>query len=243
MCLPYLIEIKPTPRKNRMHRTRGQPPRSEASPPPCIITIEPRSPKVTQKDCSPRLGGLHIHGEASLRGKREQHDTKQSQPEQPRSHHPSPRSPPHKSPTCEAQKSSKGSSSSSSSSSSSTSSSGSLQELQHKIETLVQRLANMEKEMQADRERGIQTLSTTIARDNKIEKEIGGLKDAVGGINKEMEVLRKDVVWVKEQRGGSWDRPQRYGDGGGREGRVRVEWERVRRSPREESRSPRQGSR
>lgn len=122
----------------------------------------------------------------------------------------------------------------------------------------------MEKELQADRERANQTMSTAVARDDRIEKEIGGLKEAVGGINtrdnkmdkeivglkdavgstnQEVEAMRKDVVWVKEQRRRSWDQASRHGEGGGREGRVKVEWERVRRSPREESRSPRQGSR
>ena len=119
----------------------------------------------------------------------------------------------------------------------------------------------MEKVIQAERERANHITSTAVARDNKIEKEIAGLKDtvtrgdtrgntleqeisglkeAVGGIHKEVEALRKDVIWVKEHRGRSWDQVPRHGEGSGREGRVRVEWERVRRSPREESRSPRQ---
>lgn len=262
MCLPYLIEIKPTPRKNRMHRPTGHPPRSRSSSPPCIITIEPRSPKAKQTDCSPKVGGLRIHGEASLRGKREQCDASLSQPKphpSPRSHHPSPRSPPHKSPTCSNQKPIK--SSSSSSSSSSASSKSSFRDLQDKIENLVKRLANVEQDIQAEREQANQITSTAVARDNKIEKEIaglketvgrvetksnnvnkeiGGLKEAVGGIRQEVEALRKDVIWVKEHRGRSWDQVHRHGEGNGREGRVRVEWERVRRSPREESRSPRQ---
>ncbi|KAL9023374.1 MAG: hypothetical protein Q9180_008262, partial [Flavoplaca navasiana] len=152
-------------------------------------------------------------------------------------------------------------SSSSSSSSSSASSKCSFRDLQDKIENLVKRLANVEKDIQAERERANQMASTAVARDNKIEKEIAGLKEtvgraetrsnnmekeigglteAVGGIHKEVEALRKDVIWVKEHRGRSWDQGHRHGEGNGREGRVRVEWERVRRSPREESRSPRQ---
>ncbi|KAL9612277.1 MAG: hypothetical protein Q9204_008967 [Flavoplaca sp. TL-2023a] len=227
MCLPYLIEIKPTPRKNRMHRTTGQPPRSRSSSPPCIITIEPRSPKAKQTDCSPKLGGLRIHGEASLRGKREQCDPSLSRPKVhplPRSHNASPRSPPHKSPICSDQKPMKGSSTSSSSSSASSKSS--FRDLQDKIENLVKRLANVEKDIQAERERANHITSTAVARDSKIEKEIaglkdtvacgdtrgnnmekeiGGLKEAVGGIHKEVEALRKDVTWVKEHRGRSWD--------------------------------------
>ncbi|KAL8886020.1 MAG: hypothetical protein Q9215_006219 [Flavoplaca cf. flavocitrina] len=262
MCLPYLIEIKPTPRKNRMRRTTGQPPRSRSSSPPCIITIEPRSPKAKQTDCSPKIGGLRIHGEASLRGKREPCDASLSQPKphpSPRSHHPSPRSPPHKSPICSDQKPMK--STSSSSSSSSASSKSSFRDLQDKIENLVRRIANVEKDIQAERERADHIASTAVARDSKIEKEIvglkesivrvdtrgntlekdiAGLKEAVGGIHKEVEALRKDVMWVKEHRERSWDQVPRHGEGSGREGRVRVEWERVRRSPREESRSPRQ---
>lgn len=77
----------------------------------------------------------------------------------------------------------------------------------------------------------------------KMETEIAGLKDAVGKINQEVESLRKDGAWTKEPRRRSWDQAARHGDGGGGEGRVRVEWERVRRSPREASRSPRQGCR
>ncbi|KAI4256432.1 MAG: hypothetical protein L6R42_006229, partial [Xanthoria sp. 1 TBL-2021] len=147
--------------------------------------------------------------------------------------------------TCECRKSSQ--SSSGSSSSSSASSKSSFRDLRSKIENLVKRLANMEKELQADREKANQTMSTAVARDDKIEKEVGGLKEAVGGINtrdnkmekeivglkdavgkinQEVEALRKDVVWVKEQHGRSWDQAARGGEGGGREGRVRVEWER-----------------
>ncbi|KAL8868954.1 MAG: hypothetical protein Q9198_008011, partial [Flavoplaca austrocitrina] len=227
MCLPYLIEIKPTPRKNRMRRTTGHPPRSRSSSPPCIITIEPRSPKPKQTDCTPKLGGLRIHGEASLRGKREQCDASLPQPKphpSPRSHHPSPRSPPHKSPICNDQKPRK--SSSTSSSSSSASSRSSFRDLQDKIENLVKRLANVEKDLQAERERADHIAPTAVARDSKIEKEIVGLKDAVargdtrgitlekeisglkeavGGIHKEVEALQKDVIWVKEHRGRSWD--------------------------------------
>ena len=235
MCMPYLIEIKPTPRKSRAHRTAGPPPRSECSPPPCLITIEPRSPKAKPRDCSPRVGGLHIYGEASLRGKREQCDTSQSQLEQqssPRSHHPSPRSPPPKPSTCEGRKSSRRSSSSSSSSSSASSKNG-FREIQSKIENLIKRLAGLEKELQADRERANQATSAAVERDNKIEKEVGGFKEAVGCIDREVQALRKDVVWVKEQQGRNWEQAQRYWDGNGRDGRVRVEWERVRRSPRE----------
>ncbi|KAL9615741.1 MAG: hypothetical protein Q9204_008678, partial [Flavoplaca sp. TL-2023a] len=219
-----------------------------SSSPPCIITIEPRSPKPKQTDCSPKLGGLRIHGEASLRGKREQYDTSLPQPKphpSPRSHHPSPRSPPHKSPICSDQKPIK--STSTSSSSSSTSSKSSFRDLQDKIENLVKRLANVEKEIQSERERANHITSTAVARDNKIEKEIAGLKDsvacvetkgntlekeisglkeAVGGIHKEVEALRKDIIWVKEHRGRSWDQVTRHGEGSGREGRVRVEWER-----------------
>ncbi|CAO1606407.1 hypothetical protein XANCAGTX0491_009905 [Xanthoria calcicola] len=258
MCLPDLIEIKPSPRRNRMHRAAGRPARSESSPPPCIITIEPRSPKVTQRDCSTRSGGLHIHGEASLRRKWEPRDSEQLPPE----HHPSPRSPLPKPSTCEGGNTSK--SSGSSSSSSSASSKSSFRDVQDKIANLVKRLANMEKELQADRERASQTVSISAARDNKMEKEMGGLKefvgaintrgckmekeiaglkDAVGKINREVESLRKDGAWVKDPRRRSWDQAARHGDGGGGEGRVRVEWERVRRSPREASRSPRQGCR
>ena len=262
MCLPYLIEIKPTPRKNRMHRTTRHSPRSESPSAPCVITIEPRSPKAKQTDCSPKVGGLRIHGEATLGGKREQCDMSVSSPKpnpSPRSHHSLPRSPSQKPPTCEGKKSSK--SSSSSSSSSSASSKSSFRDLQDKIESLIKRLASVEKEIQSERERVNQNTSTAVARDNKIgkeieglketvgraetrsnnmEKEISGLKEAVGGIHKEVESLRKDIIWVKEQRGRSWDQVHRHGEGAGREGRVRVEWERVRRSPREESRSPRQ---
>ena len=264
MCLPDLIEITPNRRRNRMHRAAGRPARSESSPPPCIITIEPRSPKATQRDCSPRAGGLHIHGEASLRGKWEPRDSKQLPPKHhpsPRSHHPSPRSPLPKPSTCEGGKTSK---SSGSSSSSSASSKSSFRDVQDKIENLVKRLANMEKEFQADREQASQTVTMSAARDNKMEKEmsglkefvgvintrgckmekeLAGLKDAVGKINQEVDSLRKDGVWVKEPRRRSWDQAARHGDGGGGEGRVRVEWERVRRSPREASRSPRQGCR
>ncbi|KAL8856011.1 MAG: hypothetical protein Q9178_007382 [Gyalolechia marmorata] len=228
MCMPYLIEIKPTHRKSRAHRTAGPSPRLECSPPPCLITIEPRSPKAKQRDCSPRVGGLHIHGEASLRGKREQCDISQSQPEQqssPRSHHPSPRSPPPKPSTCEGRKSSRRSSSSSSSSSSASSKSG-FREIQSKIENLIKRLAGLEKELQADRERTNQATSAAVERDNKIEKEVGGLKATVGCIDKEVQALRKDVAWVKEQQGRNWEQAQRYWDGSGRDGRVRVEWER-----------------
>ncbi|KAL8989745.1 MAG: hypothetical protein Q9169_008293, partial [Polycauliona sp. 2 TL-2023] len=276
MCFPDLIEIKSTSRKNRMHRIAGQPSRSRSPSPPCIITIEPRSPKVKQTESSPRISGLSIRGEVPLRRSRDSHRSRQSQTmhhPSPRSGHPSPRPPSQKPPTSESQKASRGSSSSSSSSS--TSSKSSLRDLQEKIDNLIKRLATVEKDLQAEKERATQTISISIARDAKIVKEISGLKESVGRIdtrddnlqkeleglkevvgcvNKEMDVIRKDAVWVKEQRGRSWDhahgQTQRYSDGGGgggREGRVRVEWERVRRSPREreESRSPRvrQGSR
>lgn len=229
MCMPYLIEIRPSHRKGRGRRVSP----GEQSPPPCIITIEPRSPRLSQGNCSQSGGGLHIDGEASLQRKQEQRKSNQPSPK-PK---PSPRSPPRQPSTCKTPKASRSSSSSSSTSSSSSSiSRSSFQNLQHEFEQVVKRVTNLEKELSADRARANQNMSVTAGRVSKTETEVGGLKEVVMGFGKELQMLQKDVMKFKEACGRDGREAAEQGEDarGGR--RVRVEWERVRRWPREASR-------
>ncbi|KAL8784930.1 MAG: hypothetical protein Q9213_003672 [Squamulea squamosa] len=170
------------------------------------------------------MGGLRIHGEASLGSKQERYSKPQSSP---RSHHTSPRLSSQERPSCERRKSSRSSSSGNSSSSSSSISKRSFQDLRSKMESLINRLTNVEKDLQADRERSNQATSTAAARDEKLEKDIGELRETIRCINKEVQTLQKDIAWVKEQQGGAREQSQHRRDGREGDRRVRVEWERL----------------
>lgn len=94
------------------------------------------------------------------------------------------------------------------------------------MEQLIGRFANMEKEFQADRGRAKQDLWIGADRDRKIEKEVSGLRDAVGGLNKEVEMLRQDLhLRAQKDADRKWESE-------GDERRVRVRWERTQSSPR-----------
>ena len=238
MCVPYLIEIKPTPRRKsdciRPITQKADPmPPAKSSPPPCIITIEPRSPKPPSKKCSSEKGGIHVRGEASPRGlalqfERRQEPCKKESPHEPV---PSPKTPPAKSPPpippiCSCPKGGRSHSSSSSSSSSSSVSTRSFRELKEKVEQLLRRATNLEKELQTDRSKANQNLWVGAGRDNKIEREVSGLRDAVGGLGKEVEMLRRGLHFRGEK-----EVDTQCGDEE-RERRVRVRWERTRGLPR-----------
>ncbi|KAI4144104.1 MAG: hypothetical protein L6R39_004320 [Caloplaca ligustica] len=232
MCVPYLIEINPKPRKNPdcirpVPQQAGRPPPERCSPPPCIITIEPRSPKSPKRSCSSERGGVHLHGQASPKGlalqiEREWQACKRddSSPKQNPSPQPAPPKPPVPHSPAKAR-----SHSSSSSSSSSSVSGRSFRELKDKVDLFLRRLTNLEKELSADRSRANQNLWVGAGRDDKIEREVGGLRDAVGGLNKEVEMLRKDL------RSRARKDTEGQLDSGGDERRVRVRWERTQSSP------------
>ncbi|KAL8806866.1 MAG: hypothetical protein Q9200_004888 [Gallowayella weberi] len=239
MCMPYLIEIRPSHRKDRGRRfkTQGQTSTAGSSPPPCIITIEPRSPRLSQGNYSRPGSGIHIHGEASLRRKQEPSSSRQPTPKQPAS----PQSPPHKPSTCASQKQSRNSSSSSTSSSSSSSSTPtskrSFQTLQRKFSHLLNRLTTLETSLSAHQTRTTQSLAAAAENNTKMEKDVAGLKDAVMGLGKELQSLRNVVEDISKRAALEGDRRE---DGNaqcdnGRDGdrRTRVEWERVRRLSRD----------
>ncbi|KAL9027701.1 MAG: hypothetical protein Q9196_003816 [Gyalolechia fulgens] len=245
MCVPYLIEIKPTPRQNP-DRVRpvpskaGSTPPATCSPPPCIVTIEPRNPKSPRRECSSEKGSLHVRGEASPRGlalqferrqepcKKEQSPPKPSPSPQPRPAPPPapPPPPPPPDPPISHSLKQKEKSSSCSSSSSSVST-RSFRELKEKVEQVIRQITNMEKELQADRSRANRNLWIAAGRDDQIEREVCGLRDAVGGMNRAVDVLREDV----HSRGQRDAEAQRHNNAD-REERVRVRWERAKGLPR-----------
>ncbi|KAI4120443.1 MAG: hypothetical protein LQ338_007016 [Usnochroma carphineum] len=233
MCVPYLIEINPKPRKKPacvrpVPSQAGRTPSEKCSPPPCIITIEPRSPRSPKGSSSSDKGGIHVRGQASPKGlalqiEREEQPCDKDQP--PPKQKPSPQCPPPNTAASHSPRKARSRSSSSSSSSSSIST-RSFRELKEKVELLFRRVTNLEKELNADRSRANRNLWVAAERDSKIGREISGLKDAVGGLNQDMNLLRKDLYSRdRKDAGGQWEN-------GGNEGRVRVRWERTKSSPR-----------
>ncbi|KAL8827433.1 MAG: hypothetical protein Q9170_007021 [Blastenia crenularia] len=232
MCVPYLIEIKPTPRKKQdcihpLPQGACPAPPAKSSPPPCIITIEPRSPKSPRRACTPEKGGIHVRGEASPRGlaleiEREERCVKEPHmPKQKVSPHvPSPKPPVGHSPR------DKGRRNSSCSSSSSVVSMNSFRELKGRVEECFRRITSLEKELQADRGRANKNLWIAAGRDDKIEKEVCGMRDSVEGLNKEIRTLRSELQ-TNCKRDAEDQRPSKEDDG-----RVRVRWERTRGLPR-----------
>ncbi|KAL8690817.1 MAG: hypothetical protein Q9218_003828, partial [Villophora microphyllina] len=203
MCLPDLIEIKrtPSPRKNRnhirpVHKVDDHAPRTSSSPPPCIITIEPRSPRPSnQSTRSPGKGSIHVRGQVSpkevmvefSRTAEEQSNNRRQPSQEPVI---IPRSPRQTQTSCESHsRRRRSNSSSSSSSSSSTISVRAFRALGQQIEALIKRITNVERELQADRARANQNLYTATKRSEGIEKEVKGLKDVVGEMEKKIQAL------------------------------------------------------
>ncbi|KAL9600449.1 MAG: hypothetical protein Q9219_003202 [cf. Caloplaca sp. 3 TL-2023] len=231
MCLPYLIEIKPSPRRKPdcarpVPKKAGLTPPLKCSPPPCIITIEPRSPRPPKAECSPGKKSIHVRGEASPRGlalkiEREEECNKEQQPPKQgkSSQIPTPNPPPCRSPKRER--------SNSPSSSSSSVSTTSFRKLQERVEEYILRLTNLEKEFQNDRSKANRNLWAAAGRDDKIERELCGLRDTVGGMNKEIEVVRKDVWHLRRREDVALQEQDRDN-----ERRVRVRWEKTKEWPR-----------
>lgn len=242
MCVPYLIEIKPTPRPKLdcvrpVPQKTGSTPPAKCSSPPHVVTIEPRHPKsLPRKECSSEKGGLHVRGEVSPRGlalqferrqepcKKEQSPRKPAPSPQPTPPPPPPSPPPQQQPTCHSPKKEKRTGSCSSASSSV--STRSFRELKGKVEQLVHRITNLEKEFQNDRSRANKNLWIAAGRDDRVEREVCGLKDAVGGLNREVEMLRNDLHSKCRKD------PEAQWHNADREERVRVRWERTKGLPR-----------
>ncbi|KAL8706628.1 MAG: hypothetical protein Q9225_007932, partial [Loekoesia sp. 1 TL-2023] len=207
MCVPYLIEIKPTRRAKPdcirpVPNKAGLTPPAKCSPPPCIITIEPRSPKPSKRECSSEKGSIQVRGEASPRGLALQFERRQepgAQEQSPCKQVPSPQPAPPNPPICNCLKKKKRSSSRSSSPSTSVST-RSFDELKEKVEQLIRQAAGLEKELQADRSRANQNVWVAAGRDDKVEREVSGLKAEVGGLGKEVELLRRDLALRAERK-------------------------------------------
>lgn len=254
--MPYLIEIKQTPRR-KSDCIRPVPLQTGSAPPakscssPHFVTIEPRNCKPSpRRGCSSEKGGLHVHGEVSPRGlalqfERRQEPCKKEQspckpassslptspahahvpaaPQPPPPPHPPPPPPPPP-PVCHSPR--KGKRSRSCSSSFSSVSTRSFNELKGKFEQLIHRLKSLEKEFEAERSRANKNLWITAGREDRIEKDVHGLRDAVKDLNNEVNILRDSVRWHYHKD------PEVRGSNPDNEERVRVRWERTKGLPR-----------